>query len=85
MASYFQSFQRSLLIFHTLKLVVQGLYFTGMIIWLQYLFPLWEPQMLCYELNNFTQQALQDSQKATSGLVLNKYKLERWFYKSDWP
>ena len=41
--------------------------------------------MLCYELNNFTQQALQDSQKATSALVLNKYTLERWFYKSNWP
>ena len=33
--------QRSL-ICHTLELIGQGLYFTGMIIWLQYLFPLWE-------------------------------------------
>ena len=49
MASYFQSFQKSLLIYHTLKLGGQGLYFTGMIIWLQCLFCLWELQMLCYE------------------------------------
>ena len=48
-ASYFQSFQKSLLIYHTLKLSGQGLYFTGMIIWLQCLFPLWELQMFCYE------------------------------------
>ena len=32
-----------------------------------------------------TQQALQESQKAISALMLNKYKLERWFYKTDWP
>ena len=49
MALYFQSFQKSLLIYLTLKLSGQGLYFTGMIIWLQSLFPLWELQMLCYE------------------------------------
>ena len=71
MASYFQSFQKSLLIYHTLKLSGQGLYFAGMIIWLQCLFPLWELQMFCYErmlLTNFTQQVLQDSQKAISAL-----------------
>ena len=31
------------------KLARQGLYFTGMIIWLPCLFPLWELQMFCYE------------------------------------
>ena len=49
MALYFQSFQKSLLIYPTLKLGGQGLYFIGMIIWLQRLFPLWELQMLYYE------------------------------------
>ena len=43
MALYFQSFQKSLLIYLTLKLSGQGLYFTG-IIWPQCLFPLWELQ-----------------------------------------
>ena len=33
-----------------LRIVGQGLYFIAMIIWLQYSFPLWEPQMLSYEL-----------------------------------
>ena len=32
-----------------LRIVGQGLYFIGMI-WLQYSFPLWELQTLCYEL-----------------------------------
>ena len=36
-------------------------------------------------LTNFTQQTLQDSQKLFQPLMLNKYKLERWFYKTDWP
>ena len=38
-------------------------------------------------LTNFTQQALQDSQKVLKVfqlLMLNKHKLERWFYKTDW-
>ena len=34
---------------------------------------------------NSTQQALQDSQKAISALNADKYKLERWFYKTDRP
>ena len=50
LASYFQSFQRSLVICHTLELNGQDMYFTGMIIWLQYLFPLWDLQMLCYKM-----------------------------------
>ena len=36
-------------------------------------------------LTNFTQQSLQDSQKVISALMLNKHKLERWSYKTDWP
>ena len=57
MASYFQSFQRSLLICHTLKLTGQGLYFTGMIIWLQYSFPLGTTDIMLQvdALTNFTQ------------------------------
>ena len=35
-------------------------------------------------LTNFTQQALQDSQKVISALMLDKHKLKRWFYKTDW-
>ena len=76
MAAYFQTFQRSLLIFHTLKLVGQGLYFTGMIIWLQYLFPLWEPQML------FSQQALQDSQKVISALNAKQIQIRKVILQS---
>ena len=49
LALYFQSSQKSLLIYPTLKLGGQGPYFTGMIIWLQSLFTFWELQMLCYE------------------------------------
>ena len=77
---FIQSFQRSLLICHTLKLAGQGLYFTGMIIWLQYSFPLWELQMLCYEwmlwliLLNRHDKILK---KLFQLLMLNKHKLER--------
>ena len=84
----FQSFQKSLLIYHTLKLSGQGLYFTGVIIWLQCLFPLWKLQMLCYErmlwliLLNRHYKILK---KLFQLLMLNKYKFERWFYKTDWP
>ena len=52
------------------------------------LFPLWELQMLCYEwmlwliLFNGISKILK---KLFQLLMLNKYKLERWFYKTDWP
>ena len=80
MALYFQSLQRSLLIYPTLKFGGQGLYFTGMIIWLQCLFPLWELQMLMLRvdaLTNFTQQALQDSQKAISALNAEQAQIRK--------
>ena len=71
-----------------LKLCGQGLYFAGVIIWLQCLFPLWELQMLCYEwmlglilLNRH----YKIHKKLSQLLMLNKYKLERGFYKTDWP
>ena len=71
-----------------LKLRGQGLYFAGVIIWLQCLFPLWELQMLCYEwmlglilLNRH----YKIHKKLSQLLMLNKYKLERGFYKTDWP
>ena len=35
-------------------------------------------------LTNFTQQALQDSQKAISALNAEQPQI-RWFYKTDWP
>ena len=62
MTLYFQSFQRSLLICHTLKLIVEGLYFTGMIISLGTI----DVMLQIDVLTNFTQQALQYSQKAIS-------------------
>ena len=63
-----------------LKLCGQGLYFAGVIIWLQCLFPLWELQMLCYRVDawtNFTQQALQDSQKAISALNAEQIQIRK--------
>ena len=87
-ASYFQSLQRSLLICHTIKLTGQGLYFTGTLIWLQYSFPLWELQMLCYELMLWLtslSRLYKTLKKLFQPLMLNKQKLERWFYKTDWP
>lgn len=42
--------EKTLLICHTLKTHWERLYFTGMIIWLQYSSPLWELRILCYKL-----------------------------------
>ena len=87
MTSYFQSFQRSQLTFHTLKRAEQGLYFTGMIIWLQCSFPLWDLQMLCYELMfwlTLLNRLYKILKKLFQPLMLNKCKLERWFHKTDW-
>ena len=50
MASYYQSFQRRLMC-HTLKLIGQDLYFTGVIVQLQYSFPLWELEIRCYAMS----------------------------------
>ena len=87
MALYFQSLQKSPLIYPTLKLSGQGLHLVGMIIQLQCLSPLWELQTLCYEwmlwliLLNRHYKILKN---LFQHLMLNKHTLERWFYKTDW-
>ena len=35
-------------------------------------------------LTNFTQQALQDSQKVISALNAKEAQIREWFYKTDW-
>ena len=67
MASYFQSFQRRLLICHTLKLTGQGLYFKILTPSLRTT----DIMLRVDALTNFTQQALQDSQKAILALNTN--------------
>ena len=84
MALYFQSSQKSLLIYPTLKLGGQGLYFTDMIIWLQCLFPLWKLQMLCYEWMlwlTLLNRHFKILKRLFQLLMLNKHKLKRCFTK----
>ena len=87
-ASYFQSLQRSLLICHTIKLTRQGLYFTCMIIWLNIHSPYGNYRsdvMLWVDALTSLSRLCKTLKKLFQPLMLNKYKLERWFYKTDWP
>ena len=83
MASYFQSFQKSLLIYHNIHLGGQGLYFTGMIIWLFVPSLGTTDVMLQVDvLINFTQWALQDSAKVISALNDVQMQIRKMVYKT---